>query len=188
MARTYELKRRAERQGENRQRIIDAAIELHQEVGPQATTVSDIAQRARVGRVTVYRHFPDEAALARACSGHYLGCHPAPDTEGWAAIADPEARLRTALAETYAFHRSTEAMMTKVLAGPDDHGVLADYHAHWSRAADLLAAPWGATGRRRAMLRAGIGLALAFGTWHSLVRGQGLTDEEAVEVAVRLAS
>jgi len=42
-------------------------------------------------------------------------------------------------------------------------------------------------GRRRALLRAGIGLALSFDTWRTLVLGHGLTDAQAVEVALRLA-
>src|SRR5213596_2204294 len=64
--RRYQLKRRAEQQEETRSRIVEAAVELHQTIGPAATTFSDIAERARVGRVTVYRHFPDELALAGA--------------------------------------------------------------------------------------------------------------------------
>ena len=48
MARAYQLKRRAERQDETRQRIVEATIELHQTIGPAATTVTEIAQRAGV--------------------------------------------------------------------------------------------------------------------------------------------
>src|SRR5438876_12333399 len=58
--RRYELKRRAEQQHETRCRIVDATIELHETIGPAATTFSDIAERAGGGRVTVYRPFPDE--------------------------------------------------------------------------------------------------------------------------------
>src|SRR5207244_5882784 len=79
VSRSYQLKRRAEHQDQTRQRIIEATIELHQTIGPKATTVSEIAERAQVGRVTVYRHFPDEPTLSRACSGHYLEQHPFPD-------------------------------------------------------------------------------------------------------------
>ncbi len=86
VSRPYTLKRRAERQDETRRRIVDAAIELHQTIGPTATTISEIAQRAGVGRVTVYRHFPDEPTLARACSGQYFERHPAPDPEEWRSI------------------------------------------------------------------------------------------------------
>src|SRR5438128_5426225 len=107
MSRSYQLKRRAARQDQTRQRIIEAAIELHQTIGPAATTVSEIAERAQVGRVTVYRHFPDELALARACSGKYFERNPAPDPARWETIADPCDRLRTGLSAPYAYHRAT---------------------------------------------------------------------------------
>ena len=69
MARTYRLKRRAERQDETRHRIVEAAVALHTTVGPARTTVSAIAERAGVQRHTFYRHFPDERSLGLACSG-----------------------------------------------------------------------------------------------------------------------
>jgi hypothetical protein len=37
------------------------------------------------------------------------------------------------------------------------------------------------------MLRAGIALALSFDTWRTLVREQHLDEEQALEVALRLA-
>lgn len=187
MARAYQLKQRADRQKETRQRIIDAAIELHQSRGPAATTISEIAQRAGVGRVTVYRHFPDEPALLRACSGQYYARHPLPDPERWQPIADPEERLRVALRETYAFHRATEAMSAQALADVRDDPVMAPYHQHWQRAVEVLAAGRRVRGRRRTMLRAAIALALSFDTWRTLVRVQQLNDEQALEVALRLA-
>ncbi|MDX6647640.1 MAG: hypothetical protein QOK40_3367 [Miltoncostaeaceae bacterium] len=187
MGRPYQLSRRAERQQETRRRIVEAAIELHQTLGPAATTVIDIADRAGVGRVTVYRHFPDEASLARACSDRYFERHPAPDPDLWAGIPDPGERLRTALTEVYAYHRATEAMISRVLADAREHEAVAPYHAHWRRAAEVLLRPSRARGRRRALLRAGIALALSFDTWRTLVREQRLTDEQAVEVALRLA-
>lgn len=188
MTRAYQLKRRAERQDKTRERIVEAAIELHQELGPASTTVSRIAQRAGVGRVTVYRHFPDEASLMSACSGRYVERHPFPDPEAWRAIADPVERLRTALRETYAYHRATEPMMSAVLADVPDDPAMAPYHEHCARAADVLLSAWRVRGRRRAMLRAGIALALRFDTWRTLVREQGLTDEQVEELMLRLAS
>ena len=76
VSRPYQLKQRADRQAETRQRIIEATIELHQTIGPAATTISEIAKRAGVGRVTVYRHFPEELSLDRACSGLYFAAEP----------------------------------------------------------------------------------------------------------------
>ena len=186
MARTYRLKHRAERQDETRQRIVETAIELHQTVGPAATTVSEIAERAGVGRVTVYRHFPNELTLVRACSGLYFERHPLPDPELWHEVRDPVERFRTALRDVYAYHRATEAMFTHVLADVREHEVMKPYHAHWQHAADVIVVPWRARGHRRTLLRAGIGLAFSFDTWRSLTRDYGLTDEQAIAVALRL--
>src|SRR5918999_1011525 len=101
--RPYRKNVRARREEETRRRITEATVELHREVGPSNTTISAIAERAGVQRLTVYRHFPDEAALFGACSAHWRAEHPVPDPRPWAAIGDPEERLRTALGEIYAY-------------------------------------------------------------------------------------
>lgn len=49
----------------NRERIVAAARELIAEHGPDTAT-EEVARRAQVGVGTVYRHFPDRAALVRA--------------------------------------------------------------------------------------------------------------------------
>ena len=188
MARAYQQRRRADRHEETRQRIIEATIDLHPTVGPAATTLSDIAERAKVGRVTVYRHFPDEPTLSRACSGQYFERHPFPDLERWSAIPDAGERLRTGLLESYAYHRATEAMITHVLADARDHPVVEPYHAYWRNAADVLTEPWRRQGRRRTLLRAAIGLAIGFDAWRALARDQHLSDDQAVELMLRLAS
>lgn len=186
MARSYQLKRRAERQDETRQRIIEATIGLHQTIGPARTTIREIAECAQVGRVTVYRHFPDEATLSRACCGQYFERHPFPDPDRWQKIADPAERLQTGLRETYAYHAATEAMISHALADARDHPVMAPYHAHWQHAADILSAPWRLRGSRRTMLHAAIALALSFDTWRTLTREQGLSDDQAIAVTLRL--
>ena len=45
---------------------------LHTSVGPARTRSCAIAERAGVQRHTVYAHFPDEASIFRACTGHWL--------------------------------------------------------------------------------------------------------------------
>jgi AcrR family transcriptional regulator len=186
MSRPYELKRRAEQRDETRRRIVDAAVELHETLGPAATTISDIAARAGVGRVTVYRHFPDEAALLRACSGQFYEEHPLPDPERWEAISDPEERLRAALRETYAYFAATEAMHTRAIRDKWDEPVMAPWHEHWRAAAETLSAGWAVRGAQRAKLRAAIAVALSFHTWRTLVGDQGLDPEAAADVAARL--
>lgn len=165
---------------------MEAAVSLHERHGLAGTTVTDIAGKAGVGRQTFYRHFPDELALSQACSGLYWERNPPPDPASWRAIANPRARFETALLSTYAYHRRTEAMIGTMLAEPKAQPVMRGYHAHWRLAADVVAAAFRRRGRRATLLRAGIGHALAFSTWQSLARGQGLTNRQAVEVALRM--
>src|SRR5207248_11527083 len=97
--------------------------------------------RAGVGRVTVYRHFPDEPSLARACSGQYFKRHPFPDPDRWRVVTDPIERLRTGLREAYAYHRATQPMISHVLADARHHPVLTPYHDHRRPATEALADP-----------------------------------------------
>jgi AcrR family transcriptional regulator len=183
VGRNYQKRQRAVAEAETRDRILEAAIALHQTLGPAGTSVADIAERAGVGRVTVYRHFPDPEVLARSCSGRYFQRHPVPNLKRWAAIAGADERVAFALTETYAYHRATEAMMTRVLAQARDHPVMEPYHAHWSAAAKLLLSPFRARGRSRNQLRAAIVLALSFETWRTLAHEGRLSDAEAVAIA-----
>jgi AcrR family transcriptional regulator len=187
MSRRYELKRRAERQGETRQRIVDATIELHKSIGAAQTTVSEIAKRAGVGRVTVYRHFPDEETLFYACSGHYFSQHPFPDIERWRQIADPRDRLRGGLRESYAWYEENRQMIAMALAEARELPMMAPYHDFWDSAAEVLAGAWRIRGRRRSNLKAAIALALSFDTHRTLTREQHLTADQSIELMVRLA-
>ena len=49
-----------------RQTIVDAASELFLELGFQATTLDKIAQRARISKLSIYRHFDNKEALFSA--------------------------------------------------------------------------------------------------------------------------
>jgi AcrR family transcriptional regulator len=186
------MKARAEHVGQTRQRIVDAAVQLHGSIGPAATTIAAIADLAQVTRLTVYRHFPDEAALFEACSGHWLSQQQLPDPASWCEISEPADRLRAGLADLYRFYRAGADMLTRIY---HDLGALPQVHRR--RLAerdrhhrDVLAAPF-ATGRsQRRRVRAIIGHAASFWTWHSLCVEQGLTHAEAIEImtgAVRAA-
>jgi AcrR family transcriptional regulator len=183
--RKYRLKVRAERERQTRQRIVQAAVDLHGEIGPVRTTISAIAERAGVQRHTFYRHFPDERSLFEACSGHFRATHAWPEPETWRTIRDPEKRLRAGLAELYADFAATERRWACILADAESDELvreIAQYRFAFLRGArDVLAEGWGVRGRRRASLVAAIGHAVDFRSWESLVRRQGLTEEEAVE-------
>jgi AcrR family transcriptional regulator len=185
--RRYELKHRAAGQEQTRQRIVDATIELHQSIGAAQTTITKIAKRAGVGRVTIYRHFPDEETLFAACSGHYFATHPFPDIERWRQIPDPRDRLQAGLRESYAWHTENQQMIAMALAEARDLPIMAPYHHFWDDAAETLTAPWRLRGRRRANLKATIALALSFHTHRTLTQEQGLTNEQAIRLMTHLA-
>jgi AcrR family transcriptional regulator len=192
MTRAYEQKERARSQERTRQRIVDATVELHRSVGPARTTVSAIAERAGVQRLTVYRHFPDERSLYQACGGQWTAAHPPPDQARWAAVADPRERLQLALGEIYAYYRATEDMTANIERDLAELPVLQEVAApraqYWAAARVTLERGWKLRGRRRARLRAVINHACAFETWRSLVREGGLGDAEAAELMAGLAA
>ncbi|MBI2169107.1 MAG: TetR/AcrR family transcriptional regulator [Actinobacteria bacterium] len=66
--RRYRMGARAEAVAQTRQRIVDAATELHADRGVLATSWEDIAERADVSQATVYRHFPSLVELIPACA------------------------------------------------------------------------------------------------------------------------
>jgi AcrR family transcriptional regulator len=184
-SRPYRLRARAAGVDRTRQRITHAAVELHGTIGPAATTMSAVAERAGVTRATLYRHFPNEVALFTACSSDWLAANPRPDPSAWATIADPVRRLSTALDELYAYYRSTEQMRTNLLRDIDAipemfrPGIV----AFPTTTVQVLQAGW--PGPAGAHLRhAAIGHAVGFETWRSLAK-EGVTDEEAVELMVR---
>jgi AcrR family transcriptional regulator len=170
-----------------RQRITQAAVELHGTIGPAATTMSAVADRAGVTRATLYRHFANEDALFTACSADWLASNPRPDLARWAAIDDPIERLRTALDELYAYYRATEAMRANLLRDIDalPTRLAAGINAFPAEMRDVLGVGWPEVGR--SLRRAALGHAVAFETWRSLVR-EGLDDDQAANLMAGLVT
>ena len=189
--RRYTKTRRAELEQQTRERITEAAVELHGSLGPARTTVSAIAQRADVQRATVYRHFPDEDSLFAACSAHWRAQNEPPDLAAWAAIRDPAARLAVALAELYAWYARTERMLELLIRDlPVVPAVQSQFRlpGYLDAAADVLLAGRPERGAARRRARAALGHAVAFETWLSLVRQQGLTSAEAIRLMERMTA
>jgi AcrR family transcriptional regulator len=192
----YQLKKRAEREQETRLRITRATLELHETVGPALTTRSAIAKRAGVSRPTVYSHFPDELSLGKACSSLDLSENPLPDLWSWEQIADPERRLKVALSELYDYFRRREGLLANILRDqemphlrddPDVREIMRPIIDHWEQMQRTLAAGWKShTGHSLPLLLGAIGLALDFQSWRTMVHKQDLTDEQAVELMVRM--
>jgi AcrR family transcriptional regulator len=190
MKRRYRQTRRAEGSAETRRRIVDAAIHLHTTVGPAATTISAIAERAGVERLTVYRHFPGEEELFRACVADGWERFPPPDYRAWARIADSERRFRTALTELYGYYAGVGDALLVIVRDfprvPTLAALNAPYLATWDEMRDVLARGWQRRGRRRQALLAAIAHSLDLSTWESLVRRRDLSEEDAVELLTRL--
>jgi AcrR family transcriptional regulator len=188
----YKLKKRAERQEETRLRIARATLELHETIGPSLTTRSAIAERAGVGRPTVYAHFPDDLSLGLACSSLGLTENPLPDPGPWEEIADPERRLRTALGELYGYFRRREGLLANIQRDqdlphrrdhPDVRQIMRPIVEHWERMHKVLAEGWETReGRAPSLVFGAVGVALDFQSWRTMVRKQGMTDEQAVEL------
>jgi AcrR family transcriptional regulator len=190
--RPYRKRRRAELEAETRRRITESAVELHGTVGPSRTSFTAVAEHAGVRRSTLYRHFPDEAALFAACSSHWIEANPFPDLSSWAAVPDPDQRLAGALAELYAYYRRTDQMLANLLRDEDAvPAVKQQFRAFRDYLADaraILMRGRKARGQTRRRVLAATGHALAFQTWRSLTHEQGLDDRQAAELMFRLAS
>lgn len=188
--RTYHLRRRAEQVEQTRRRITEAAVELHRTVGPAATRVSEIAQRAGVERVTVYSHFPDDAALFAACSSHWRALHPSPDPALWLSETNGLRRARLALRHLYAWYRETEPMTANILR---DAPLVPALQAVFDRGAGRyigevrrsLVEGLHPRGERHAVLSAAVTAATDFHFWRAL---RSLGDERAAELGARFIS
>lgn len=184
--RSYRLRARADAMDRTRARITQAAIELHGSIGPAATTMSAVAERAGVTRATLYRHFPNEDALFKACSAEWRSANPAPNPDQWATISAPYDRLKTALPALYGWYRSAEAMRANLLRdlatlpSPIRNGI----ESYPRMVADLLDSAWPRPSRLR---RAAIAHAVAFETWQSLAH-EGLSDADAAKLIIGLIS
>ena len=189
MTRTYRMKLRAERQADTRRRIVEAAVHLHRTIGPDRTTISDIARLAGVERPTVVRHFSDRLSLFMACSFHGMQQDPLPDAAFWAEIDDPEARLLRALLEQYAYYRRNRVLEshTRDLVEADDE--LAPLREAMRQrdvyVRAVLADGWSVPDEARGRLLMAIGHALNFWAWFSLAE-LGLGDDEAAGLMVEM--
>lgn len=182
-ARPYTLRKRALSQEETRARIVDATVAVHEELGPRNATITAIAERAGVQRLTVYRHFPDEDALFAACTGKWLGDHPPPQPETWEAGETPLLRCRSALVAFYRYYAGTRRMwQVSFRDEPEIPALKAPMNMFRSYLASVsarLALDFGGNDR----VKATVTHLLAFPTWESLA-DQGLDPEAAADLAM----
>ena len=188
MVRRYRMKVRSERFEETRRRIGRAVYELHSTIGPARATISGIAQQAGVDRVTVYRHFPDDRSLYRACLEHWTRERPLPDPESWIRFADGAARLRFALGEVYRHYEENEGLWSNGWRDLPRLPALmetdAPVFARFAAMQAALSQPW-STGPHAELASGWVAHALEFPTWESFVRRHGLTSGQLIDMVVQ---
>jgi AcrR family transcriptional regulator len=186
--RKYSQKKRAEKQEQTRERIVEAVMALHEELGPRDTTITAVAERAGVQRLTVYRHFPDDVALFQACSSRWFELHPAPDLQAWQGITDPSVRSLTALQDLFDYYRQTEGMWTSIYRDLDETPALQQpmeqFENYLAGIRNDLLAVWKPTGTRKRDMKITVDHCLQFSTWKSLSE-QGLSDKQITNLVVR---
>jgi AcrR family transcriptional regulator len=188
--RSYTKRARADKEAATRRRILDAALELWTATGPSAASITAVAQKAHVQRLTIYRHFGDEASLHAATWRHFEESNPSPDPAAWAAIHDPAKRLRRAMKSLYAFYRENRLILERVLPDAGHLDALTDALAAHRRYTDGIVATletgWVPRGKsRKPLFAAALEHTVRFTTWQSLADA-GLGDRDAARLVERL--
>jgi len=172
--RRYRLNQRAVQQQQTRERIVDAAIALHEELGPAATTISALAERAGVQRLTVYRHFAGEAEILQACSTKWFREHPPPDPAALPPGRGAE-RVCAILASLYGYYGRTQDMWRSLYRdlGRLDalDAPMRQFDDYLTVVGEALLAACASGGSRR--VKTTVRHAIRFSTWQSL-HDQGL--------------
>lgn len=185
--RKYTKTRRAELQDETRERIVEATVKLHEELGPANTSIKAIAEAAGVQRLTVYRHFPDDISLFQACTSHYLGQHPPPNMAEWTDIEDAVERSRTALLAFYRYYRRTEKMWSVAYRDVDKLEALqipmSQFEAYLDQVRDDLLSSWNVKQDIIKPLAITLRHCLRFSTWTSL-KNENLSDKKIAELVM----
>lgn len=189
--RRYRKRKRAVQEEDTRRRITEAVVDLHRTVGPANTTVTEVAERAGVSRMTVYNHFPTDADLIEACSTHWASQHPFPNPETWSSERTPRKRLHHALVALYGWYRETQDMAANVLRDSPIVPALADVmQTHWwtyiDTIVETLSAGWPDSIPAKE-LEASLRIVVDFRTWQ-LLANSGLDDDRAARMAGRIVA
>ena len=203
--RKYTQRRRAAAAEDTRRRIVEAAVALHNTIGPARTSFSEVAKKAGVSRPTLYRHFPDLPSLFSACSAHGLAADPVPDPSAWNALADPHQRLLRGLTDLYGYYRRNRGInlhlardtdVLELLADAEIPSVAAGPHpearvlrlvaqmrpmmaARDRRVLDVLLAPWRDAELTTPDLESALAVVIHADTWKRLAMDRGHDDETA---------
>jgi AcrR family transcriptional regulator len=131
----------------NRQRLMDAALQVYAERGADDATLDEIARRAGVGIGTLYRHFPTRQALLEAVYRDQV--------EELCAVArelsdePPDKALERWLRALMAFATTKKNLSSSLMSGPNKSEVATSCSAMVREAATKLLAEAQRTGQVR---------------------------------------
>lgn len=186
--RPYRQKARARQQEETRRRIVEAVVDLHRTVGPANTTISDVAELAGVGRMTVYKHFPNDIDLFAACGAHWSAENPMPDFDDCLARDALEDRCLCVLQRLYHYYRGGHDMLGKIMRdAPSLPALQAVLDENWMpaiRALEEALVPKELSPARGRQVAAVIALVLDLHTWERLT--ERCSDDAAARLATQL--
>jgi AcrR family transcriptional regulator len=185
--RQYKQKARAEQAQETRQLIVEATVMLHEELGPAQTSIKAIAEQAGVQRLTVYRHFPDETSLFKACSSHWLGLHPPPAVSDCEDAGDPVTQTSKTLLSFYHYYRQTERMWSSIYRDIDEVEALREpmskFESYIDAVRDELLSAWKVKAKDKNKLSLTLRHCLRYSTWRSL-KNDKLSDKKMVDLVM----
>jgi AcrR family transcriptional regulator len=133
----------------NRQRLLDAALQVYAERGADDASLDEIARRAGVGIGTLYRHFPTRQALLEAVYRDQVEelCAVARELHD---EAPPEQALERWLRALMAFATTKKNLSSSLMSGPNKSEVATSCSAMVREAATKLLAEAQQTGQVRA--------------------------------------
>jgi AcrR family transcriptional regulator len=177
--RSYKSPLRQQQAEATRERILQAMSELMEECGPESISNRQIAERAGVTEITIYRHFPSREALLSALwqrVNTVQGIHGGfPET--LSAIVDQLEPLFSSFDQTPAHIRAT-------LTTPQGRAMRAardeDRRAAFLKAVEELE---GLTEQQRRSAAGMLQLIYSAYTWLSLREQWGMTGEQAAQAA-----
>ena len=131
----------------NRQRLLDAALQVYAERGADDASLDEIARRAGVGIGTLYRHFPTRQALLEAVYRDQVEelCAVARELDGEA----PEQALERWLRALMTFATTKKNLSSALTSGPDKSEVATSCSVMVREAATRLLAEAQRTGQVR---------------------------------------
>ncbi|MGD8925712.1 MAG: TetR/AcrR family transcriptional regulator [Thioalkalispiraceae bacterium] len=185
--RKYQQKARAEQAQETRQQIVEAAVKLHEALGPANTSIKAIAEEAGVQRLTVYRHFPDDGTLLEACTAHWLSIHPPPAVADAGDPLDPRTQTEKTLLALYHYYRQTERMWTVAYRDIEAVEALQEpmgrVDAYFDNMRDELLANWNISSKDKKPFSLTLRHCLRFTTWQAL-KTESLSDKQMVRLVM----